>query len=160
MWQVVCSATALDEDGDVIEFKKNEMEPARYRSIPDFEHNMVVEATFCGTPGDKATIEAAMEDFRSRRKNTQPLEPSAGCTFRNPEEIPAGKLIEELGLKGYTIGGAQVSTKHGNFIINTGNAKATDITELINHIERVAKKERGIILHEEVQVIGDREPQF
>ena len=91
MWQVFCSATALDEDGDVISFKKDDMEPARYRSIPDFEHNMVVEATFCGTPGDKAEIERAMEEYRSRRKNSQPMEPSAGCTFRNPEEIPAGK---------------------------------------------------------------------
>ena len=136
------------------------MEPARYRSIPDFEHNMVVQATFCGTPGNAEEIEKAVEEYRARRKNSQPQEPSAGCTFTNPESIPAGKLIDELGLKGYSIGGAQVSTKHANFIINTGNAKATDVTELINHIERVVKKERGIVLHEEVQVIGDREPQF
>lgn len=160
MWQVFCKATALDEDGEVIKFCKDDMEPARYRSIPDFEHNMVVTATFRGTPGDKAAIEAAMEDYRNRRKNSQPVQPSAGCTFRNPEEIPAGKLIDELGLKGYSIGGAQISTKHGNFIVNTGNAKATDVTELIDHIIREAQKERGITLHEEVQVIGDREPQF
>ena len=136
------------------------MTPARYRSIPDFEHNMVVQATFCGTPGNTAEIEKNMEDYRARRKNSQPLEPSAGCTFRNPDSIPAGKLIDELGLKGFSIGGAQISTKHANFIINTGDAKATDITELINHIERVAKAERGIVLHEEVQVLGDREAQF
>ena len=136
------------------------MIPARYRSMPDFEHNMVLQAAFRGTTGDTAAIEAAMEDSRTRRKNTQPLQASAGCTFRNPEEIPAGKLIEELGLKGFSIGGAQVSTKHGNFIINTGNAKATDVTELIDHIIRTAQKERGITLHEEVQVIGDREAQF
>ena len=160
MWQVFNSATALDEDGDVVDFRKGEMEPARYRSIPDFEHNMVVQATFCGTPGNAAEIESAMEEYRARRKSSQPLEPSAGCTFTNPDSIPAGKLIDELGLKGYSIGGAQVSTKHANFIINTGEAKATDVTELINHIERVVKKERGIVLHEEVQVIGDREPQF
>ena len=160
MWQVFVSATALDEDGEVVEYSKDTMEPARYRSIPTFEHNMVVQATFCGTPGCVEEIEAAMEEYRARRKNSQPIQPSAGCTFRNPEEIPAGKLIEELGLKGYTIGGVQVSTKHGNFIINTGNAKATDVTELINHIVRVAQKERGITLHEEVQVIGDREAQF
>ena len=86
--------------------------------------------------------------------------PSAGCTFRNPEEIPAGKLIDELGLKGYSIGGAEISTKHGNFIINKGDAKATDVTELINHILRTAQKERGITLHEEVQVIGNRELEF
>ena len=122
---------------------------------------MVVQATFAGTPGaDPAEIEKTMEEYRARRKSSQPQEPSAGCTFKNPEEIPAGKLIDELGLKGYSIGGAQVSEKHANFIINTGNAKATDVTELIDHIRAVAKKERGIILKAEVQVIGDREPQF
>ena len=160
MWQVFHKATALDEDGDVIKFCKENMTPARYRSTPDFEHHMVLQATFRGTPGDRSAIEAAMEESRTKRKNTQPVQPSAGCTFRNPEEIPAGKLIEELGLKGYSIGGAQISTKHGNFIINTGNAKATDVTELIDHVIRTAQKERGITLHEEVQVIGDREAQF
>jgi fimbrial isopeptide formation D2 family protein len=154
------SICILDEDGDVVKFCKEDMTPARYRSMPDFEHNMVLQATFRGTTGDTAAIEAAMEDSRTRRKNTQPLQASAGCTFRNPEEIPAGKLIEELGLKGFSIGGAQVSTKHGNFIINTGNAKATDVTELIDHIIRTAQKERGITLHEEVQVIGAREIEF
>lgn len=160
MWQNFVSATALDEDGEVITMCKNDMEPARYRTIPDFEHNMVMHATFSGTPADPADIEKKMEEFRARRKASQPIEPSAGCTFRNPAEIPAGKLIDELGLKGYSIGGAQISTQHGNFIINTGDAKATDVTELINHILRVAQKERGITLHEEVQVIGDRESEF
>lgn len=160
MWQNFVAATALDEDGDIITMCKNDMEPARYRSIPDFEHNMVMLATFSGTPGDPAEIEKKMEEFRARRKASQPLEPSAGCTFRNPDGIPAGKLIDELGLKGYSIGGAEISTKHGNFIINKGDAKATDVTELIDHILRTAQKERGITLHEEVQVIGAREMEF
>lgn len=160
MWQNFVAATALDEDGDIITMCKNDMEPARYRSIPDFEHNMVMLATFSGTPGDPAEIEKKMEEFRARRKASQPLEPSAGCTFRNPDGIPAGKLIDELGLKGYSIGGAEISTKHGNFIINKGDAKATDVTELIDHILRTAQKERGITLHEEVQVIGAREIEF
>ncbi len=160
MWQNFVAATALDEDGDIITMCKNDMEPARYRSIPDFEHNMVMLATFSGTPGDPAEIERKMEEFRARRKASQPLEPSAGCTFRNPDGIPAGKLIDELGLKGYSIGGAEISTKHGNFIINKGDAKATDVTELIDHILRTAQKERGITLHEEVQVIGAREMEF
>jgi UDP-N-acetylenolpyruvoylglucosamine reductase len=78
----------------------------------------------------------------------------------NPAEIPAGKLIDEMGLKGFTMGGAQVSEVHANFIVNAGGAKATDITELIDYIRNKAKEERGIVLHAEVQVIGDREPQF
>ena len=95
-----------------------------------------------------------------RRKASQPVEPSAGCTFVNPAEIPAGKLIDELGLKGYAIGGAMISPKHANFIVNTGQAKATDVTELIDFIRNKAKTERNITLKTEVQVIGDREVEF
>ncbi len=160
MWSVFRSATALNEDGELIEFEKESMRDARYRLIPDFEHNMVVEASFSGKPGDPKEIDARMEEFRARRKATQPLEPSAGCTFVNPEEIPAGKLIDELGLKGYRIGGAMVSPIHANFIVNMGGAKATDVTELIDYIRRKAKAERGITLRSEVQVVGDREAEF
>ncbi len=99
-------------------------------------------------------------ESRTRRKETQPVEPSAGCTFVNPEEIPAGKLIDEMGLKGYTIGGAQISTKHANFIVNINKAKATDVTELIDYIRNKAKTERGITLRTEIQVIGDRDAEF
>ncbi len=161
MWQVFREAQALNEDGDLVSFNKDAMQQARYRSIPEFENNMVLQATFSGSIGaDSAAIESTMASYRTRRKNTQPLEPSAGCTFKNPDSIPAGKLIEELGLKGASIGGAQVSTVHANFIINTGNAKATDVTELIDLIRRTASQERGITLKSEVQVMGDREAEF
>lgn len=160
MWSVFRSAIALNEDGDIVEFDKENMKGAIYRRIPEFEHNMVMQATFCGTPDDPQAIGARMDASRNHRKTTQPLAPSAGCTFVNPEEIPAGKLIDELGLKGFRMGGAQVSEVHANFIINAGGAKATDITELIDFIRNQAKTERGITLRTEVQVIGDREPQF
>lgn len=160
MWSLFRSATALNEDGEITEFEKETMQAARYRSIPDFEHNMVMQAVFAGTPGQAADIETKIEASRVKRKTTQPQEPSAGCIFVNPEEIPAGKLIEEMGLKGYSIGGAQISSLHANFIINTGNAKATDVTELIDLIRNKAKQERHIILRTEVQVIGDREAEF
>lgn len=160
MWSIFRSAIALNEDGELVEFDKESMQEAQYRLIPDFEHSMVMQATFSGKPGDGAEIETRMEDMRARRKSTQPAEPSSGCTFVNPPEIPAGKLIEELGLKGYSIGGAMVSPKHANFIINTGNAKATDVTELIDHIRHEAKNRRGITLRSEVLVIGDRETEF
>ncbi len=160
MWSVFRSAIALNEDGDIVEFEKENMKGAVYRRIPEFEHNMVMQATFCGTPDDPQAIGARMDASRNHRKTTQPLAPSAGCTFVNPEEIPAGKLIDELGLKGFSIGGAQVSEVHANFIINKGGAKATDITELIDYIRNKAKTERDITLKAEVQVIGDREPQF
>lgn len=160
MWSVFRSALALNDEAEIIEFEKESMQPACYRLIPDFEHNMVLQATFAGTPGNPADIDARIEAMRERRRNSQPLEPSAGCTFVNPPEIPAGKLIDELGLKGYSIGGAQVSTRHANFIINTGNAKATDVTELIDHIIHEAKTRRGITLRTEVRVVGDREAEF
>ncbi|MBQ3240518.1 MAG: UDP-N-acetylmuramate--L-alanine ligase [Akkermansia sp.] len=160
MWQVFQSAIALDEDGEQVEFDRNSMATPSYRCIPEFRHNMVMQATFAGTPADKKQIEATMEDFRNRRKTTQPVEPSAGCTFKNPEEIPAGKLIDELGLKGFSVGGAQVSSIHANFIVNTGKAVATDVTELIDAIRAKALSERGITLRTEVQVIGDRDTEF
>ncbi len=160
MWGVFRSAVALNEDGDIVEFEKESMKGAVYRRIPEFEHNIVMQATFCGTPDDPQAIGRRMDESRLHRKITQPIAPSAGCTFVNPQEIPAGKLIDELGLKGFSIGGAQVSEVHANFIINKGGAKATDITELIDYIRNKAKTERGITLRTEVQVIGDREPQF
>lgn len=160
MWQVFQSAVALDEDGEQVEFDRDSMATPSYRCIPEFRHNMVMQATFAGTPADKKDIEATMVDFRNRRKMTQPIEPSAGCTFKNPDTIPAGKLIDELGLKGFSIGGAQVSPVHANFIVNTGNALATDVTELIDAIRAKAQKERGITLRPEVQVIGDRDTEF
>lgn len=160
MWSIFRSAVALNEDGELVEFDKESMQEAQYRLIPDFEHSMVMQATFAGKPGDGAEIETRMEELRSRRKATQPTEPSSGCTFVNPPEIPAGKLIEELGLKGFSIGGAMVSSKHANFIINTGHAKATDVTELIDHIRHEAQNRRGITLRSEVLVIGDREAEF
>ncbi len=160
MWQVFQSAVALDEDGEQVEFDRDSMATPSYRCIPEFRHNMVMQATFAGTPADKSVIEATMEDYRTRRKTTQPIEPSAGCTFKNPEEIPAGKLIDEMGLKGFSIGGAQVSRKHANFIVNTGKALATDVTELIDAIRAKAQTERGITLRTEVQVVGDRETEF
>lgn len=160
MWSVFHCAETMDKDGELIPFHKADMEPAQYRLVPDFENNMVLRATFVGTPDAPLEIERRMKEFHARRKNSQPTEPSAGCTFMNPPEIPAGKLIDELGLKGYAIGGAMVSTVHANFIVNTGGAKATDVTELIDFIRNKAKDERGIILKTEVQVIGDREAEF
>ena len=160
MWSVFRSATALTEDGELVEFEKDHMKGAQYRLIPEFDTNMVMQATFAGTPANAQAIGAATDEFRARRSSSQPKEPSAGCTFVNPDEIPAGKLIEELGLKGYAIGGAKVSEKHANFIVNTGNASATDVTQLIDFIREKAKAERGITLRTEVHVVGDREPQF
>ena len=97
--------------------------------------------------------------FAERRWATQPAEPSAGCFFRNPEQIPAGKLIDELGLKGLSVGGARVSELHANFIVNEGGATAADVLKLMTLVRERAKNERGIELMPEVMILGKDEKE-
>ena len=89
-----------------------------------------------------------------KRKTTQPIAASAGCIFKNPRESPAGKLVEELGLKNRRVGAARVSEVHGNFILNDGGARAAEILQLIAEIQSIAKEQRGIELQTEVQIVG------
>ena len=100
-------------------------------------------------------IEKRMKAYSEKRWGSQPAAPSAGCIFKNPETIPAGKLVDELGLKGARVGGAVVSAEHGNFIVNDGNATARDVLELISILKSRAKAEHGIELHAEVEIIGE-----
>lgn len=105
--------------------------------------------------GDPQTIAKAMGEYRARRKEKQPLQyPSAGSFFKRPEGRFAGQLIEEAGLKGLSVGGAQVSEKHAGFIINRGNATATDILELMRLVQRTVQDRTGILLEPEVQIVG------
>lgn len=160
MWSCFVSAVCLDDDGEIREHSRDEIE-AIYRSIPEFINNFVMTAKFKGaTGGDSAKMLEKIETGREKRKSSQPAGASSGCIFKNPESIPAGKLIDQLGFKGISVGGATVSEVHGNFIVNTGNARAQDITELMDAIRAKALEERGIQLKSEAQVIGDREPQF
>ena len=113
-----------------------------------------VEVIFKLKKDSKEKIKALMEDRRNRRVSSQPLTmPSAGSVFRNPEGLSAGKLIEDLGLKGYTIGGAQISEKHANFIVNIGNATYEDIIALIEYIKKKVKEEYNIDLILEQEII-------
>ena len=102
-----------------------------------------------------SAVTARMNEFSRRRWQTQPAAPSAGCVFKNPPSIPAGKLIDELGLKGTRVGGAAVSAAHANFIINDGTATARDVLNLIDIIKERAKAARGIELETEVQILGE-----
>lgn len=128
---------------------------AEYRSCPMLKRHLAVEALLEGQPGEIADIEARMKAFNKRRWASQPAAPSAGCIFKNPEAIPAGQLVEELGLKGTRVGGAMVSFEHGNFIVTDGNASAADVLGLIKQIKQQAMSERGIELQTEVQVVGE-----
>ena len=151
----------IDENNEIIVLTNEEMDFGYRKSRMNYENLVLVSAEFAGGVGDKVQIRARMDELMAKRKASQPLEyPSCGSAFKRPEGHYAGALIEQCGLKGKSIGGAQVSEVHANFIINKGGAKATDITELIDYIRNKAKTERGITLKAEVQVIGDREPQF
>jgi len=99
-----------------------------------------------------------MRQYSSRRWETQPAAPSAGCMFKNPGSIPAGRLIDELGLKGHRAGDAMISDVHGNFIVNKGRATAQQVLDLMQQVQARARAERGIELEPEVQVVGDVAP--
>jgi UDP-N-acetylenolpyruvoylglucosamine reductase len=105
--------------------------------------------------GDRQEIAKRLEESMTKRRSTQPRESSAGCFFKNPAGIPAGRLIEELGLKGMSVGDAKVSEIHGNFLVNAGDARASDFLELIERVRDVAKQKRGVELETEVQILGE-----
>jgi UDP-N-acetylenolpyruvoylglucosamine reductase len=108
-----------------------------------------------GDPGRREVIEQRMNDYNRKRWQSQPAAPSAGCMFRNPASIPAGKLIDELGLKGARVGGAMVSAEHANFIVNDGTATARDVLALMEVVRHRARLERGIELETEVEIVGE-----
>ena len=127
----------------------------RYRSVPTLRERFVVSARFQGQKSSLAEIDEKLEASSTKRKVSQPIASSAGCIFKNPATCPAGKLVEELGLKNRTIGAARVSEVHGNFIVNdNGAATARDVLNLISQIQETAKQRRGIELELEVQVVG------
>lgn len=116
---------------------------------------IILEAVFELNPGEKSEILRLSKNYFERRKSTQPTEPSAGCVFKRTENFPAGLLIDCCGLKGKTVGGASVSTKHANFIINNGNATANDVKALIKIIKDEVFSKFEIKLFEELEYIGD-----
>jgi UDP-N-acetylenolpyruvoylglucosamine reductase len=121
--------------------------------------HVAVEAVLTGGFGDRNAIDLRMKEFNQRRWASQPAAPSAGCMFKNPESIPAGKLVDELGLKGTRVGGAMVSREHGNFIVTDGNATSADVLGLIERIREQARTERGLELETEVQIVGEEVPR-
>lgn len=152
---VLCSAEVL-LNGEVKTLSCEEMQMGYRTTLPLREGGVVLSATFELESDDPAAIHARMRDLNARRREKQPLNmPSAGSTFKRPEGHFAGALIEGCGLKGYTLGGAQVSEKHAGFVVNTGSATARDILDLIAHIQRVVKAETGVDLEPEVKIVGE-----
>ena len=152
---VIERVTVLTPAGEPAEFT-NEQCALGYRKSFFSEHQAytIVRAVFSLTPGKKDEIHAEMADLAKRRREKQPLEyPSAGSTFKRPEGAFAGTLIEAAGLKGFTIGGAQVSKKHAGFLINTGGATAADVQNLISTVQEKVKEQSGFFLECEVRFL-------
>ena len=155
MRQVVTEVTALYPDG-IRRFTGDQAEFA-YRHSRFLEDGAVVlGAVVRLTPDDPAAIRQRMDDLMARRRASQPLEwPSAGSTFKRPEGYYAGTLIDQTGLKGLTVGGAQVSEKHAGFVINTGSATCADVRELIRRVQEAVYKAHGVRLEPEVRFVGE-----
>lgn len=155
MRQVVDFVRMLDGGLQSVTQKSGEMAFGYRTSILKQKPYVVLSAGFKLCPGEKKEITAKMEANLSARKEKQPLEyPSAGSTFKRPEGFFAGKLIQDAGLKGYSVGGAQVSEKHSGFIINTGNATAFDIYRLIQDVQSKVRETSGVTLEPEVILLG------
>ncbi|MGI8432629.1 MAG: UDP-N-acetylmuramate dehydrogenase, partial [Chthoniobacterales bacterium] len=144
----------LDRAGVPHEKTPAEME-VHYRHVPSLEQNFAVSAVFRGEKSSADGIVRRMEASQEKRRTTQPSAKSAGCIFKNPAACPAGKLVDELGLKDTHVGNARVSKVHGNFIVNDGGATAIEVLELIEQIKTKARAERGIELETEVQIVGE-----
>lgn len=155
-WNHVMSVETIDRAGALHVRTAAEFEIG-YRHVVarPAREEWFVSGTFGFEPGDEKAAMAAMKQLLSKRVASQPLnQPNAGSVFRNPPGDYAARLIESCGLKGHAIGGAQVSTKHANFIINAGGASAADIESLVDHVQAVVKAKTGIGLIREVRIVG------
>jgi UDP-N-acetylenolpyruvoylglucosamine reductase len=155
----VVRVTFLDEDG-IIRTRERDEITAHYRNVPELRRNFALQAVFKGKADTSANIKQRADEAREKRKGSQPAIASAGCTFKNPLDIPAGRLIDALGLKGSRCGHAAVSEVHANFVVNQGGASASDILQLIESIQQQARSERGIELETEIKILGDDEAVF
>jgi UDP-N-acetylmuramate--L-alanine ligase/UDP-N-acetylenolpyruvoylglucosamine reductase len=143
-----------DRDGNIVTRTPSEIE-IRYRDVPVLHDHYALSATLVGSPAPSETIDGLLSESLRHRKETQPVAASAGCIFKNPGGISAGRLIDELGLKNASVGGARVSDVHANFIVNDGGATASEILSLISRVKEKACAERGIELETEVSIIGE-----
>jgi len=156
MKDVITEVSYVDADGTVKTVAAEECDFGYRKSIFTKGDKIIISAKLTLNKGNKDEIVASMRELNARRKEKQPLEyPSAGSTFKRPEGHFAGSLIEQAGLKGYSVGGAQVSEKHAGFVINTGGAKAADVCELIRHVQKTVFEKFNVRLEPEVKIIGE-----
>ena len=157
MKNVLLWADVMDQSGNVKRLKNGELELGYRTSCLERLGLFAVRAAFGLTQGDPETIRAQMEELaKKKRKEKQPLEyPSAGSTFKRPEGYFAGKLIEDAGLKGFSVGGAAVSEKHAGFVINKDHGTAADILGLCNEVKNRVKETSGVELELEIKLLGE-----
>ncbi len=156
MKDVLISCEHVDRNGDCGKFNIDELQMGYRKSIYSKNLFVITSLTLGLKVGDKNGIKSRMDDLMGRRKSKQPLDmPSAGSIFKRPTGGYAGTLIQECGLKGFKIGGAMVSNKHGNFIVNCGGATCEDVVNLISHIKRTVFEKKGFDLECEVRTVGE-----
>jgi UDP-N-acetylmuramate dehydrogenase len=152
---VLFSMTLMKESGEIIERPRSRLRFS-YRRLALPPSWIILKGRFQLKKGNKEEILEQVKSYSKMRKRTQPLEyPSAGSIFKNPKEGPAGKWIEEAGMKGFQVGQAMVSDRHANFIINLGKAKAEEVIRLMEWVEKKVYEEKGIFLEREVKVVGE-----
>ncbi|MEI3140070.1 MAG: UDP-N-acetylmuramate dehydrogenase [Lachnospiraceae bacterium] len=155
MKDILKEVTVLDPNGMIRMIPAEELELGYRTSIIARKGYVVLEAVIVLKTGDPKEIKAAMDELKEKRVTKQPLEyPSAGSTFKRPEGYFAGKLIMDAGLRGFSVGGAQISEKHCGFVINKGNATAKDVTELMDETKKIVMEKFGVALEPEVKRLG------
>lgn len=153
---VLKEVTVMTREGEILTIPADKLEMGYRTSIIKTAGYLVLEAVISLKKGDEEKIRAVMKELSERRTEKQPLDyPSAGSTFKRPEGYFAGKLIMDSGLRGYRVGGAQVSEKHCGFVINAGGATAEDVRSLMDHVIRVVREKYGVTLEPEVKFLGD-----
>ncbi len=159
--EFICAVYALDEKGNIRELGKQDLHFGYRESIFTTTRDIVLRCRFSLKKGDVSAARQTLGELNARRRESQPLEyPSAGSTFKRPPGNYAGTLIDQSGLKGCTIGGAQVSEKHAGFIINRGGATSRDILALMRHVQKTVYRKSGIWLEPEVRILGRGAEEF
>ncbi len=156
MKDIIKEVTILTKEGEIQTFSKEEMEFGYRTSIVKEKGYVVISVVLQLKKGDRTEIRKVMDDLKERRVTKQPLDmPSAGSTFKRPEGYFAGKLIMDAGLRGFSVGDAQISEKHCGFIVNKGNATAADVLGLIGEVQKRVQEQFGVTLHPEVKFLGE-----
>ncbi len=154
MKDIVLEATVCDKEGNIFKLSKDELDLAYRHSIVEDKGYVVLDVTVGLQKGDINDIKSKVDELAAKRREKQPLEyPSAGSTFKRPEGFFAGKLIEEAGLRGYTVGGACVSMKHCGFVVNNGNATAADVKTLMRNVAEEVYKNSGVKIEPEIRIL-------